>query len=137
MTDRSREAAEFISTVDDVPPQAVSACEGWTTHEIAAHVTGIAVEVIQHLEPFLQGDPVPKTRSFEEREAPLQAMEHAALFISAKPSSTTSATSTPSAACTDASSYGASSSNGASPPPSSDKALGMLSDHRGPDGNHG
>jgi DNA-binding CsgD family transcriptional regulator len=80
MTDRSREAAEFISTVDDVPPQAVSACEGWTTHEIAAHVTGIAVEVIRHLEPFLQGDPVPKTRSFEEREAPLQAMEHAELL---------------------------------------------------------
>jgi hypothetical protein len=80
MTDRSREAAEFISTVDQAPPQAVSACAGWTTHEIAAHVTGIAVEVIRHLEPFLQGDPVPKTRSFEEREAPLQAMEHSALL---------------------------------------------------------
>ena len=80
MTDRSREAAEFIAAVDQAPPQAVSACAGWTTHEIAAHVTGIAVEVIRHLEPFLQGDPVPKTRSFEEREAPLQAMEHAALL---------------------------------------------------------
>jgi hypothetical protein len=41
-----------------------------TTHEVAAHVTGIAVEVIRHLEPYLQGDPVPRTRSFEEREAP-------------------------------------------------------------------
>ena len=80
MTDRSREAAEFIAAVDQAPPQAVSACAGWTTHEIAAHVTGIAVEVIRHLEPFLQGDPVPKTRSFEEREAPLQAMEHSALL---------------------------------------------------------
>jgi hypothetical protein len=58
MTDRTREAAEFISTVDDTPPQAMSACQGWTTHEIAAHVTAIAVEVIRHLEPFLQGDPV-------------------------------------------------------------------------------
>ena len=58
----------------------MSACEGWTTHEIAAHVTGIAVEVIRHLDPYLNGDPVPKTRSFEEREAPLQAIEHQALL---------------------------------------------------------
>jgi hypothetical protein len=80
MTDRSREAAAFIDTVNQAAPEAVSACDGWTTHEIAAHVTGIAVEVIRHLDPFLQGDPVPKTRSFEEREAPLQAMEHSALL---------------------------------------------------------
>ena len=63
MTDRSREAIAFISTVDQAPSQAVSACDGWTTHEIAAHVTGIAVEVIRHLDPFLPGDPVPKTTS--------------------------------------------------------------------------
>jgi hypothetical protein len=80
MTERSREAVAFISTVDQAAPRAVSACDGWTTHEIAAHVTGIAVEVTRHLEPHLQGDPVPKTRSFEEREAPLQAMGHAALL---------------------------------------------------------
>ncbi len=80
MTNRSREADAFIATVDKTEPQAVSACEGWTTHEVAAHVTGIAVEVIRHLDPFLQGDEVPKTRSFEEREAPLQAMEHADLL---------------------------------------------------------
>ena len=80
MTDRSREAGAFISTVDQAAPQAVSACDGWTTHEIAAHVTGIAAEVIRHLDPYLQGDPVPETRSFEEREAPLQAMEHRTLL---------------------------------------------------------
>jgi hypothetical protein len=80
MTDRSREAVAFINTVDQAAPQAISACDGWTTHEIAAHVTGIAVEVIRHLDPYLQGDPVPKTRSFEEREAPLQAMKHDALL---------------------------------------------------------
>ncbi len=76
MTERSREAVAFLATIDQAAPQAVSACAGWTTHEIAAHVTGIAVEVIRHLEPYLQGDPVPKTRSFEEREAPLQATGH-------------------------------------------------------------
>ena len=78
--DRSAEAVAFLATVGEASPSAVSACAGWTTHEIAAHVTGIAVEVIRHLDPYLQGDPVPKTRSFEEREAPLQALEHAVLL---------------------------------------------------------
>ncbi len=80
MIERSREAEAFLTTIDQTAPTAVSACDGWTTHEVAAHVAGIAVEVIRHLEPYLQGDAVPKTRSFEEREAPLQATEHAALL---------------------------------------------------------
>jgi hypothetical protein len=63
MTELSREAVAFIATADKTAPQAVSACGGWTAHEIAAHVTGIAVEVIRHLDPFLQGDPVPQTWS--------------------------------------------------------------------------
>jgi len=78
--ERSSEAEAFLTTIDATAPEAVSACEGWTTHEIAAHVAGIAVEVIRHLEPYLQGAPVPKTRSFEEREAPLQQLAHAALL---------------------------------------------------------
>jgi Mycothiol maleylpyruvate isomerase N-terminal domain len=80
VVERSREADAFLTAIDQAAPEAVSACDGWTTHEIAAHVAGIAVEVIRHLEPYLQGDPVPETRSFEEREAPLQAIEHPALL---------------------------------------------------------
>jgi hypothetical protein len=67
MIERSREAEAFMTTLDETSPAAVSACDGWTTREVAAHVLGIAVEVIRHLEPYLQGDPVPETRSFEER----------------------------------------------------------------------
>jgi mycothiol maleylpyruvate isomerase-like protein len=78
--ERSVEADAFLATMDAAQPESVSACEGWTTHEIAAHVTGIAVEVARHLEPYLQGEPAPKTRSFEEREAPLQALGHADLL---------------------------------------------------------
>jgi hypothetical protein len=51
-------------------PEVVSACNGWTAHEIAAHVTGNAIEIVRHLKPYVQGDPVPRTRSFEERVAP-------------------------------------------------------------------
>jgi hypothetical protein len=78
--ERSREADAFLTTIDAAAPEAVSACVGWTTHEIVAHVTGIAVEVSRHLEPYLLGEPVPKTRRFEEREAPLQALGHVDLL---------------------------------------------------------
>jgi hypothetical protein len=78
--ERSREADAFMAALDESSPNAVSACDGWTTKEVAAHVLGIAVEVIRHLDPYLQGDPVPQTRSFEEREAPLLAAGHGAVL---------------------------------------------------------
>jgi Mycothiol maleylpyruvate isomerase N-terminal domain len=80
MIERSAEAEAFFAAIEVTAPEVVSACDGWTAHEIAAHVTGNAVEITRHLEPYLQGDPVPRTRSFEEREAPLQAMAHADLL---------------------------------------------------------
>lgn len=81
MIDRSREADAFLETIVSTDPGSITWCDGWTAHEIAAHVTGIAVEVNRHLSPFLQGDSVPKTRSFEEREAPLQSMDHDDLLV--------------------------------------------------------
>ena len=71
MIKRSREADAFLATIGQTALEAVSACDGWTTHEIAAHVTGIAVEVIRHLEPYLQGDPVPRTR-FNKPRVPVE-----------------------------------------------------------------
>ena len=76
VTARSTEAEAFLTSVEAAAPDAVSACAGWTTREVAAHVLGNAIEVVRHLEPYLQGDPVPQTRSFEEREAPLRAAGH-------------------------------------------------------------
>ena len=78
-TERSREVAAFLDARQYTAPQVVSACEGWTAHEVTAHLTGIAVEISRHLSPYLAGDPVPETRSFEEREAPWQAMDDAEL----------------------------------------------------------
>jgi hypothetical protein len=78
--ERSREAEAFLTTLDATPPDTVTACDGWTTHEVAAHVLGIAVEVIRHLDPFLDGEAVPETRSFEEREAPLRELEDRTLI---------------------------------------------------------
>lgn len=80
MIERSAEAEAFFTAIEVTAPEVVSACAGWTAHEIAAHVTGNAVEIVRHLEPYLQGDPVPETRSFEEREAPLRALAYADLL---------------------------------------------------------
>jgi Mycothiol maleylpyruvate isomerase N-terminal domain len=79
--DRSREAEAFLESTGAVAPDAVSSCTGWTAHEVVAHVCGIAVEVNRHLDPYLQGDPVPKTRGFDEREAPLRALGHGDLLV--------------------------------------------------------
>jgi len=73
-TERSREAEAFLDTRQHVDAEVVSACGGWTAHEVTAHLAGIVVEVTRHLQPYLAGQPVPRTRSFEDREAPLQAM---------------------------------------------------------------
>lgn len=80
MTERSEEATAFLDACGSVPARAVSACPGWTAHEVAAHLAAAAAEVTRHLEPYLRGEPVPATRTFEERELPYRAMGHAGLL---------------------------------------------------------
>lgn len=74
-TSRSREAGAFLDALQHSAPEAVSACEGWTTHEVTAHLAAGAAEVTRHLEPYLRGEQVPATQSFEAREAPYRAMD--------------------------------------------------------------
>ena len=72
---RSVEATAFLDALQDSAPESVSACSGWTTHEVIAHLAGGAAEVSRHLRPYLAGDPVPATQSFEVREAPYRDMD--------------------------------------------------------------
>jgi hypothetical protein len=76
MGQRSREFEAVRGALEDLSPETVSACEGWTVHEIAAHLAATAAEVTRHLEPYLEGRPVPATASFEEREPPFRALGH-------------------------------------------------------------
>ncbi|PZS14050.1 MAG: hypothetical protein DLM60_19805 [Pseudonocardiales bacterium] len=78
--DRSREADAFLDARQYTAPEVVSACEGWTAHEVTAHLAAAAAEITCHLEPYLAGEPVPRTRSFEEREPPYRAMGDAELL---------------------------------------------------------
>lgn len=75
LSDRSEEAEAFLDALQNTAPEVVTACDGWTAHEITAHLAGGAAEVIRHLQPYLHGEQVPATRSFEVREAPFRAMD--------------------------------------------------------------
>lgn len=52
--------------------EAVTACDGWITQEITAHLAAGAAEIVRHLDPYLQGEAVPQARSWEVREAPFE-----------------------------------------------------------------
>jgi hypothetical protein len=71
---RSEEASAFLEARLCTAADIVSACDGWTAHEITAHLAAMMVEISHHLEPYARGDEVPETLSFEQREPPFRAM---------------------------------------------------------------
>jgi hypothetical protein len=76
---RTREAEAFLDARQHTAPEVVSACEGWTAHEVTAHLAAVAAEFTRHRVPDLEGDTVAETRTFEEREPPYRAMDDAIL----------------------------------------------------------
>lgn len=77
---RSREARAFLDARRHIGSDQVSACAGFTAHEVTAHLTAIFAEVTRHLRPYLGRRPVPATRTFEEREPAFRALDDAALL---------------------------------------------------------
>jgi uncharacterized protein (TIGR03083 family) len=73
------EADAFAEALDTTPPNALSACSGWTAHEVTAHLVAAGVEIALNLEAYGNGEPVPPTRGFEERERPYREMSEEAL----------------------------------------------------------
>jgi uncharacterized protein (TIGR03083 family) len=69
------EAVAFLDTLDSVPPQAVSACRGWTTHDVVAHLTSGAEALANQIDAKLTGRPVPPFGSWEDREPPYRALD--------------------------------------------------------------
>lgn len=78
-TTQISEAQALLEALDRVPPTALTACAGWTVHEITAHLAAGADEIAPLFEAYGEGLPVPATRGFEEREAPYRAMDDGAL----------------------------------------------------------
>jgi len=70
------EGRAILTALVETPPSASTACEGWTAHDIAAHLAAGAKEVADLVEERLEGLPARPTRGFDEREAPFRAMRH-------------------------------------------------------------
>ncbi len=72
---RVSEPDAFFEALDATPPDAVTACRGWTTHELIAHLTSGADAFADQVEAHLDGRPVPEFGAWEVREPPYRAMD--------------------------------------------------------------
>lgn len=74
--DRSfAEHDQFVQTLMATPPTRLTACRGWTAHEITAHVAAGSAETADLIEDHLAGVASRPTRGFEERERPMRALD--------------------------------------------------------------
>jgi uncharacterized protein (TIGR03083 family) len=69
------EAEAFLETLDATPPDAVTACRGWTTHELIAHLASGADAFADQVEAHLDGRPVPEFGAWDVREPPYRALD--------------------------------------------------------------
>ena len=68
------EVTEFLNALDSSPAGAVTACPARTAHLLAAHVAGNYREITRHVEAYLAGNPLTRTRAFDEREPEFRIM---------------------------------------------------------------
>lgn len=71
----SAEVLAFSEAIHIVPMDAVTACRGWTVHDIVAHLTAGAEALADQAEAHLAGAPVPPFGSWEERDARFRAVD--------------------------------------------------------------
>lgn len=74
-----READAFLQALDSVPPDAVTACHGWTAHEIVAHLASGADALADQLEAHFDRRPIPEFGAWEVREPPYRELEDGVL----------------------------------------------------------
>ncbi|MGH3969357.1 MAG: maleylpyruvate isomerase N-terminal domain-containing protein [Mycobacterium sp.] len=68
------EGAAMMVTVEDAAPTAPTACAGWTTHDIVAHLAAGSKEIADLIEEKLAGSSPRPTRDFAGHEAPFRAL---------------------------------------------------------------
>jgi Mycothiol maleylpyruvate isomerase N-terminal domain len=77
---RPVEAEQILAALEQLGPTPMTSCPGWSAHHVAAHITGNYQEVRRHVEGFAAGQPVDRTRDWDEREAPLRELDHGELL---------------------------------------------------------
>jgi len=73
------ELTAFLTALDQTEPDAPTRCEGWTAHDLLAHLVAGTEEMARLVELAVAGEPVLSTREFDEREAPWRAVPDAEL----------------------------------------------------------
>jgi hypothetical protein len=68
------EVTEFLNALDSTTPGALTACPGRTAHLLGAHVAGNYREITRHVDAYLAGEPLARTRMFDEREPEFRVM---------------------------------------------------------------
>ncbi|MFN3256429.1 MAG: maleylpyruvate isomerase N-terminal domain-containing protein [Ilumatobacter sp.] len=72
----NHEAIAFAETVSGAPSNLITACRGWTAHDVLAHAVAGGGEIARLVGIHLAGDPVPSTISFEDREPAFRALPY-------------------------------------------------------------
>jgi uncharacterized protein (TIGR03083 family) len=70
----------FATTLGSTDFQAETRCEGWTVHELTAHIAAGSAEIADLIELELAAGSTRPTRDFDEREAPYRALSPKALY---------------------------------------------------------
>ena len=73
-TSTTTEVAAFLEAAATVPGTAMSACPGWTAHDLLAHVVAGGAEML--LTDHLAGRPPTATIGFADREPPVRALAY-------------------------------------------------------------
>jgi len=68
------EVHAFIEALGSADPGALTACPGRTVHQLGAHLAGNCREIALHVEAYLAGRPLTRTRAFDEREPEFRVM---------------------------------------------------------------
>jgi uncharacterized protein (TIGR03083 family) len=68
------EGTALMATVNNASPVAPTACAGWTTHDIVAHLAAGSKEIADLIEEKLAGSSPRPTRDFASREASFRAL---------------------------------------------------------------
>ncbi|WP_433360128.1 maleylpyruvate isomerase N-terminal domain-containing protein [Actinoplanes sp. CA-142083] len=65
----------FLEALHGVPPRGLTACDGWTAHEVVAHLASGADLLAEQARAHLDGTPAPVVDDWAVRDLPYQAMD--------------------------------------------------------------
>lgn len=69
----------FHEALQGLPANSLTACAGWTAHEVVAHLTSGAELLVEQARAHLDGEPAPQVDDWAVRDLPYQALDDSEL----------------------------------------------------------